>query len=666
MELSYIGVQEKKEKQFRRKNIASVEDLIGFIPRKYYDFTAPRPLVSGDVNCLVVSCKSVHYINARVPRIESECFYDDEEWGPRIIKVLWFNQNYLYQQLRMFNGKDILLCGKVVYDMNYDQWSCVNPVIFKPALTNAFGVFPVYSKIPGMSDDYLTDKIAMALKFVEWKEDIIPESLRKEYNITDIKTAYTLLHNPKKMSDIAEGQKRLAFEDILYFALKNEINGRMFSKGSQYGLRSLKLYNQILERIPYNLTDDQKKVVDASLDKIRNGERLSALVQGDVSCGKTIVSFLIAAAIAGSGYQVAIMAPTQVLAEQHYTELSSLLEDTDVRCAYYTGETMKAKEKRQMLADIADGSISIIVGTHSLLSNKLVYKDLALTIVDEEHKFGVLQKKALVDKASSGVHSITMSATPIPRTLAQVVYGDSVDVFSIRQMPGERKRVKSCVSNNTLAIHKFLNKELSAGHQLYVVCPAIDPNEERENIRSVSDAFKEYEASFSSYGVSVLTGRNSKKETEQIIKDFKSGITKVLVSTTVIEVGVNVPNATVMVIENAENFGLAGLHQLRGRVGRGGFQSYCILRSTELDNPRLNAIVSTNDGFKIAEEDLKMRGTGEFIGTRQSGVDNYISLILSSEENHKFYEAIKERASYLIDSGCCDDFIEAKDKELET
>ncbi|MBO5550709.1 MAG: ATP-dependent DNA helicase RecG, partial [Lachnospiraceae bacterium] len=663
MELSYIGVQEKKEKQFRKKGITCVEDLIRFVPRKYYDFTSERPLVNGEMNCLVVHCSSVKYINSRAPRIEAECILSSPGAGDLVIKAVWFNQPFMYRQLRILGKKDVLLCGTVSYDPGSKTWRCVNPVIFKPALTTSFCVYPIYSKIPGMSDDYLCEKISQALVFNKWGEDLIPGELRSEFSLPNEQSTYELLHHPKSMEDVRNGRRRLDFEEMLYFALKTESNNRMYSKGSQYGLRSLKLYRQMLEKLPYELTDDQRHVVDALLQNIREGRRLSALIQGDVSCGKTVVAFLVAAALAGSGYQAAIMAPTQVLAEQHFNELSSLLDGTDIKCAFYGGASMKAKEKKNLLSDIASGAVSIVVGTHSLLNDEVRYKDLAITIVDEEHKFGVQQKQALVDKASSGVHSISMSATPIPRTLAQVVYGDTIDVFSIHQMPGGRKRVRSCISDKTEAIHKFLKKELDAGHQAYVVCPAIDPNEKRESLKSVKDAFKEYDNIFGSYGVAALTGKNSKAETERIIRDFKDNRTKILVSTTVIEVGVNVPNATVIIIENAENFGLAGLHQLRGRVGRGDAQSYCILRSSESDNPRLNAIMSTNDGFKIAEKDLQLRGTGEFIGTRQSGVDSYITVIFSSKENEELHRRIKTRVADIVDSGICDAFIEGKDKQ---
>ena len=350
------------------------------------------------------------------------------------------------------------------------------------------------------------------------------------------------------------------------------------------------------------------------------------------------------------------MAPTQVLAKQHYDEMSSLMEQIGYRVAYlHSG--MKAKEKRDILADIHSGAIQMIVGTQAVISGTVEYSRLGLTIVDEEHRFGVDQRSTLASKAKDGVHAITMSATPIPRTLAHVIYGDTVQLLTIRTMPNGRKPVITAMSTGRDKIYRFIIKQSRLKHQAYAVCPMIDKNDDMEGVKSVEEVSAEYRAALEPYGVKVatLTGRNSAQETEDTITAFKNGEIDVLVSTTVIEVGVNVPTATAIIIHNADRFGLSQLHQLRGRVGRSQLQSYCVLECenpTEEGKQRLNAMCSTTDGFAIAEADLKIRGAGDFIGTKQSGDNKYMSLMLAFPEK---YEIAKKTAAIILDRGddCC-------------
>ena len=661
MQLAYIDVTEQKEKQFHSKGIDSIEDLMRYIPRRYEDYSHETGLTAGELNCLILDCHKVDYVNSRVPFISATCY---EPKSGKYIKVTWFNQNFLYKEIKTYAGRKILLCGKVNFNHEYGNFTCANPKIFTDNIKSGMKIYPVYSKIRGMSDDYLMNKAQRAFNYCKI-EETLPGDILQKYGQTELNSAYKMLHKPASMEDVKKGSKRLAFDEILYFALEMELSSRQVSKGSQYNIKTLAAYNKVKGSLPYELTDDQATVLTDMVNTIKDGRRLSALLQGDVSCGKSIVAFLLSIAIADSGYQTAIMAPTQVLARQHYDELSSLLKGTGITCSFYEGTKMKAKEKKEMLSKIKNGEINIVVGTHSLLSKDMEYKDLALVITDEEHKFGVLQKQALIEKAAAGVHSLTMSATPIPRTLSQVIYGNNTSVYTIKQMPKGRQKVKSCATDNRQATYKFIKKEILEGHQIYVVCPAIEHNEKRDNIKSVEEILKEYSRIFTEYNIMALTGKNTKDEVSQILHDFKDGQIQILIATTVIEVGVNNPNASVIVIENAENFGLAGLHQLRGRVGRGKTQGYCILYSEDTQNERLSTIVSTTDGFKIAEKDLKMRGTGEFIGTKQSGDDKYISIVMSSEDNRKMYLKLKEDAEKLLDSGKLDDFIYQKRKERE-
>ena len=661
MELSYVGVSEKKEKQFWSKGIKSLDDLLGFLPRRYDDFSQETGIVLDDISRITVTCNYVKYCNGRVPYISASCYTQD---GDQIM-VSWFNQSYMYQSLKACTGRQVYMCGKITYSSQYGNYSCSNPKVFSLNTTSSKKIYPVYSKIRGMSEDYLADKIDQTLRFYKM-EDTVPVDIRKEYGVCELNAAYKKLHEPENKEDIATGQLRLSFDKILYFALRMEEDGTMLSKGSQYNIKKLVTFNSALKNLPYELTRDQKDVVNDMVKKARDGRRISALVQGDVGCGKSIVAFLMAIAFVDSGYQAAIMAPTQVLANQHYAELSGLLSNTGIKCALYEGQKMKAKDRKKMLSEIKDGSISIIVGTHALIGKDVEYNNLALTIVDEEHKFGVIQKEALIEKASAGVHSITMSATPIPRSLAQVIYGDTTDIYTIKTMPPGRLRTKSCVSSNRKAVFSFLKKELAQGHQAYVVCPSIDKNESMEGVRSVTEVLEEYKRELPGYRIRALTGKTKAADLVEILDDFSNNRAQVLIATTVIEVGVNVPNATSIVIENAERFGLAALHQLRGRVGRGKSQGYCVLVSEDEENERLKTLVSTTDGFVIAESDMKMRGSGEFIGTRQSGEDEYISVILSSEQTRQLHLKLKQDARELLDSGKLEKFLEVNAPEHQS
>lgn len=658
MELTCIAITPEKEKQFNKKGIHSVEELLQFIPRTYNDFRTETGILPSDcISRIMVKCLNVKYHNSgNAPIIIVKCIYNNS-----FINVSFFNQGYMYKTLSAMEKNMVFLCAQLTYNQEYNNYSASNPLVFSDA-PDAKRIYPVYSAIPGMSDDYLKTKIKDAIDICTL-EDIYPDDFLSETKILSLKTALSYLHGAEDPDKIKLGKTRLIFDDLFYFALKLEKNSRNIPKGSIYSIKNLKAFYSVLDSLPYQLTDDQDKTVKGMLDIIKQGKRLDALVQGDVSCGKSIVCFLMAIAMASNGYQAAIMAPTQVLARQHYNDLVSLCEPVGISVVYYAGSDMKASEKKKILASIESGAAQIIVGTHSLISPKVNYHNLALTVTDEEHKFGVLQRNALVEKAEKGVHTITMSATPIPRTLAQIIYGTQTELFTIQSMPNGRKRVRTAVTDKLDSTLNFVLKQLKEGHQAYVVCPMIDKNDKMDGVKSVEEVSRLYEDFFIQYGykVAALTGKNSKTETESIISDFKDNNVQILVATTVIEVGVNVPNATAIIIHNAERFGLSGLHQLRGRVGRGQAQSFCVLFSEDnIDaesaafNPRLNAMMSTNNGFEIAEIDLKLRGTGEFIGTKQSGNDKYINLMLSYK---KWYKCIKELACVCLDKGTGDEYI---------
>ena len=651
MNLSALGVTPAKEKQFNKKGIFTAEDLISFLPRKYQDFTKETGILpESEVSCVYVEVKDVMAFYNKTPVLKAVGKLRGTE---KTIEIVWFNQNYMRNSVSNCIGRDVYVAGKVSDGGTYSDYRISSPELFEVKLSVGQRIIPVYSKIAGMSMDYLTEKILLANNMAELTEENCPYDLIKKLQLLSRKDALYKLHFPASMEHVQLGQKRMLFDSLLYFALKNEWALRSSAVGSPYSVRTLCGVKRVEENLAYQLTDDQKNAVTNMIEYIRQGKRTNALVQGDVGCGKSIVAFMMMVAMADSSYQSVLMAPTQVLARQHYEEISGIVGHLGYKAAYLGGSDMKKSEKKKTLQAIENGEVSFIVGTSSVVGKEVVYKNLALTITDEEHKFGVAQRTALVEKAAAGVHSITMSATPIPRSLAQVVYGNSIQLHTIKTMPHGRKPVSTGIATSKNKLFRFIINQAKKGLQTYVVCPMIDQSDDMEGIRSVEEVYTEYTDELSPYGVRVgtLTGKNTKTETEDIIGKFKDGEIDVLIATTVIEVGVNVPTATTMVITNAERFGLSSLHQLRGRVGRGVHQSYCVLdceSPTEEGRKRLEALVNTTDGFEIAEADLAIRGAGDFLGTRQSGDDVYMALMLAHPEK---YAKVQEIAKKLIDEG---------------
>ena len=649
-----LEITASKKNQFASKGIYTVQDLVDYIPRRYDDFsrlTGLRPKAEGK-SVVTARIEMVKAYPNSVKLVMATCRLDS---GEKLL-VQWFRQPWIYKRICPLAGQTVLVAGNAEYSEEYRNWHIAMPEIFTTDIENSMRVYPHYRKIPNMSMGYLTGKIHEALALPDAWEETVPEDILKKYGLPRRKEALVKLHCPATIEDTEVGKERMLFDDLLYFALKMEWGRRFSAVGSPYYIRTFKSYNAILESLPYSLTDDQKKAIISMTDTIRSGKRLNALLQGDVGCGKSICAFIMMALMADSGYQSVIMAPTQVLASQHYEDLVKLMTPLGYKVAYLGG-TMKAPEKRFLLEQIAHGDIHMVVGTHAVIGKSVSYKKLAMCIVDEEHRFGVAQRKALTEKAGDGVHTVTMSATPIPRSLASVIYGDSLQLITITTMPAERKPVLTKIATDRAKIYSYIATHKLRGEQAYVVCPMIDKNEEMADVRSVEELEKEYREALEPRGVRVgtLTGRDSKEVTDKTLTDFRNGDIDVLIATTVVEVGVNVPTATLMVIENAERFGLSGLHQLRGRVGRGSVQSFCALIAgsvTEEGTRRLQAMERTNSGFEIAREDLAIRGAGDFLGTAQHGDNRYVSLMLAYPDK---YQEAKKIAAELLDRGddCC-------------
>ena len=672
IELKNIGVTPQKASQFNKKKIFYVENLARFFPNKYYDFS--KEILPSKHNfsketetfdrqklcCFTAKVIDVDVYDAKTFTI---CATLTNKQVGRI-KVFWFCKKFIHEYIKSCVGYEVFVAGEYTHEEKYNSYTISMPIVFTKDIETARKFYSIYKKIPGMSDEYLKNKISVAVSNEAITQERIPREILKQNSLCSYKEALTKLHFPNSLKDIEEANYRIEFESLLYFCAKLEQINSAPSSSLLCNLKSLKILNDIYKNLPFELTNDQKETIRSIIAQIRSGKRIDALIQGDVGCGKTIVAILLMAAMVSNGYQVALMAPTQVLAKQHYDDITKLLENSGVSVAFVSSG-MKKKEKTEIFSDIKTGKIGVVVGTHAILSDELVFKNLALTITDEEHRFGTVQRETLTQKASQGIHSITMSATPIPRSLAQVLYGNSKQLYTIATMPNGRLPVKTTVSNSFKETFRFLKEELNKNKQVYVVCPMIEQNENCENVKSVEEIEEIYKKEFQKDGyiVSSVTGKDKKEEIEAKINAFKNGETNILVSTTVIEVGVNVPNASVIVIHNAERFGLASLHQLRGRVGRSSYQSHCILFSDKSNNERLRVLTETNNGFDVAQQDLVQRGAGNILGTEQSGFTYYMELMFKKPE---IYKKAKDAAQKYQKTGTLNSFINFFDTINET
>lgn len=613
------GIGEQAEKKFHKLNIETVGDLLEHYPREY-DIFRPISKISmlqeGEVSAVEGCLKGSPSVKrVRQLKILSIVLED----GSGRLPVTWFNMPYLLSRLRM--GNSYILRGKVIRKNGILMMEQPKIYTKEEFLKNQGKMMPVYPLTAGLTNHAVSKAMEYALKETTDILEFLPPDIRKSYGLIPIKKAVTDIHYPKSITDYKEARKRLVFDELFLYNLALQNIKKEGAKESRYHYEMKKEVVHFEESLPFTLTDAQQKVYEEILSDIMSGHVMNRLVQGDVGSGKTIIAVLTLYLTALNGYQGAFMVPTEVLALQHFKSLQSLLAPLDVKVELLVG-SMTAKEKREAYGRIANGEAGIVVGTHAIIQDKVKFQKLAMVITDEQHRFGVKQRENLYKKGEEP-HVLAMSATPIPRTLALILYGD-MDLSVIHSLPANRLPIKNCVvgTNYRPNAYRFMKEQIEMGHQVYIICPMVEENEEMalENVTLYTERMQEEFPP--SVRIRALHGKMRPGEKNEIMQAFGAGDIDILVSTTVIEVGIDVPNATTIMIENAERFGLAQLHQLRGRVGRGDSQSYCILMAgteNKEARKRLDILANSNDGFYIASEDLKLRGQGDLFGIRQSG-----------------------------------------------
>lgn len=651
MNLSDLGYKGKKLEKLNNDKIQTVPELLYKEPRKYLYFNK--------VTDLKVSKEVIDAAKNRTPIVfmgkMKEIKLDDvKDSKISVIKMKILNEetsqllyvnifgayrDYDYYERMLDNI--VYVGGKVQYkELNgFELLSMSNPDLFT-MFPSDLKIYPVYRKYKGISEAYYKSSLMTSMEGDN--EEYLPCNIADRFHLLSYKDTINAIHLPQNEEQITEAKKRIVFDQMLYFACK-VTNNNTRNINSDISPVKTDILNEFIRTLPYKLTDDQLGAIETIKNKMKN-EQTSALIQGDVSCGKTIVAMSLMMFMAENGYQSVLVAPTVILARQHYEELSGYADKFGFSVAFLSSDATTS-EKKKLIKEISEGKHLLIVGTHSCFSKDVTYKNLGLVITDEEHKFGVIQRESISSKTEKGVHLITMSATPIPRTLACSIYGDNIEVITIKQMPNGRKPVKTAICSSDRPVFEFLKKELDSGHQAYVVCPLIDEAEEDSSmagISSIEEVADKYDKYFShlGYKTGIITGKSSSDDQKTIKQMFTENKIQILIATTVIEVGINVVNASTIVITSAERFGLATLHQLRGRVGRGNIQSYCVLQKTSSDTEsgNLEILTKETDGFEIAKADLKKRGSGNILGTEQSGNNRFIDLIISYPN---LYERVK-------------------------
>ena len=616
------GIGEARAKALEKLGITTLRDLIGFFPRRYEDRSAIYPirdLPVGETACcraMIAAPPTSRRIAGGRTVVKVRAV---DETG--VLDVTFFNQAYRQQSLHV--GDSFVFCGKV--EGNLLRRQMTNPLMEPDGQHQLTGrIVPVYPLTKGVSQLTLQKAVRQGLDACrELLPDVLPDGVRMDHRLCYVNFAYENIHFPASFEALAQAHRRLAFEELFLVTCGLHMlrSRRVEVAGPACRTADMRPF---YDALPFPLTAAQRKAVGDAIGDMTSGRPMNRLCQGDVGSGKTMVAAACVWFAAQSGWQSALMAPTEILARQHYENLAPLFARFGVSCALLTG-SVRGAERRAILDGLSDGSIGLCIGTHALLTEDVQYRRLGLVITDEQHRFGVAQRSALGQKAENP-HMLVLSATPIPRTLALIIYGD-LDVSIINELPPGRQKVDTFAVDERYRarLNGFIRRQVKEGHQVFIVCPLVGDGDEVPDERKAVTAYAKtlQEETFPDLRIAVLHGKMKPREKEAVMASFSGGEADILVSTTVVEVGVDVPNATLMVVENAERFGLSQLHQLRGRVGRGRAKSYCVLVAQgggQDTKRRLKALTDTNDGFKIAEEDLKLRGPGDFFGQRQHGL----------------------------------------------
>lgn len=663
------GIGEKSAQYFSRLDVYTVEDLVGLYPRDYDVYEEPALIddITSDYEKTIVAvdgviAKRIDVYNTGRFTCISTVIRDVTGKG---IKCVWYNMPYLKSTLRQ--GMRYVFRGRVA--AKNGSLSLEQPAIYTMAeYNNIKGVMqPVYPLTKGLSNKLVVKAVKQAIEMYNTglTKEFIPDVIRERYCLAEHNYAVVNIHFPNTCDDYVQARKRLSFEEFFLFILAiRTLKNSTERIPNEHHIGNDERTDEFIAKLPYSLTNAQLNTWREIKDNMQGDKLMSRLVQGDVGSGKTIIAVLALMNTVYAGYQGALMAPTEVLATQHYESITSMFEKygIDIEVALLVG-SQTAAQRRKIYEKIESGEAGIVVGTHALIQDKVVYNNLGLVITDEQHRFGVNQRRTLSDKGENP-HILVMSATPIPRTLGIIIYGD-LDISVIDELPANRLPIKNCVVDESYRpnAYSFITNQVHSGRQAYVICPMVEESDGEDSLENVVDYCKKLKTVLpKDIVVEYLHGKMKPAEKNSIMERFLANDIQVLVSTTVVEVGVNVPNASVMMIENAERFGLAQLHQLRGRVGRGEHQSYCIFISgnkSKKTKDRLQILADTNDGFKIAEEDLKLRGPGDFLGVRQSGdIDFGIADIYADS---RMLKAASDSADYILED---DALLEKEDNRL--
>ena len=656
-------------KKLNKLNIKTIEDLFFHFPHRYEDFskqTLISELKEGEkatIQAEIVEIKNTRLFHRRM--VLTEALVKD---NTGTIKITWFNQPYLTETLK--KGKIVNFSGKLSF---YKKTLCLsNPIyeLAKEETTHTGRLIPIYHETEGISSRYLRFLIKPLLSLTKQINDFLPAQIKNRFSLMDLPEAVRQIHFPENLLLVKKARERLAFNELFLIQLVSLQQKQKLNEEKSIKLPfNKKLIKPFVENLPFKLTDHQKIATWEIFQDIAKDNPMNRLLNGDVGSGKTIVAIMTALVVAKQKYQTAIMAPTEILANQHFQTFKEMLRKSDVKICLLTRNNKDAKLKKK----IAEGKIDIIIGTHAIIQKDLSFKNLALAIIDEQHRFGVAQRAALqkkicqIDDGLSTIpHLLSMTATPIPRTLALTIYGD-LDISLIKEMPkGRQKIITEIVSSkNRDKTYNFIKKQIKQKRQVFVICPLIEESNKLTEIKSVTQEYEKLSKKiFPEFKLAMLHGKLKPKEKEKIMDEFKKAKTDILISTSVVEVGVDIPNATVMIIEGSDRFGLAQLHQFRGRIGRGKIQSYCFLftdSNAKKTHQRLKAMLTAKDGFELAEKDLKIRGAGDFIGTRQWGLPD---LAMASLNNLELIKKTRQAARIVLKNNLINKNLELKLKNI--